>query len=160
MYGVDLKVPPVERAIPVVVIDLAFPLWVFGSLDGQRYLACRTELLAGVLLVRRKRGALIALCVLFRLGNDCYALDAASIVEHDLFRMEAENQSQALIAALLALETNPTAPEHLEACMRSAHSLKIDPPFRRIRSDQLHVHAIADVHAVVAAHDTTLGRGM
>lgn len=42
----------------------------------------------------------------------------------DLFRIEAENQTQALIAGLLALERDPNAAEHLEACMRAAHSLK------------------------------------
>lgn len=42
----------------------------------------------------------------------------------DLFRLEAENQTQVLIAGLLALERNPSAADQLEACMRAAHSLK------------------------------------
>ncbi|CAM5763059.1 hybrid sensor histidine kinase/response regulator [Labrys miyagiensis] len=42
----------------------------------------------------------------------------------DLFRAELETQSHALTTGLLALERNPTAADHLEACMRSAHSLK------------------------------------
>ena len=42
----------------------------------------------------------------------------------DLFRMEADSQSQALTASLLALERDPTAADHLECCMRAAHSLK------------------------------------
>ena len=42
----------------------------------------------------------------------------------DLFRLETENQAQVLTSGLLALERNPTAGEHLEACMRAAHSLK------------------------------------
>lgn len=42
----------------------------------------------------------------------------------DLFRVEAENQTQALTAGLLALERDPTASDDLEACMRAAHSLK------------------------------------
>lgn len=42
----------------------------------------------------------------------------------DLFRAELETQSQALTAGLLALERDPVAATHLEACMRAAHSLK------------------------------------
>src|SRR3954465_8977354 len=61
MYGVDLKIPPVECAVPVVVIDFAFSLWVFGPLDRECDAACRTKLLARVLLVCRERGSLIAL---------------------------------------------------------------------------------------------------
>jgi len=42
----------------------------------------------------------------------------------DLFRVEADDQAQVLTSGLLALERNPTAPQHLESCMRAAHSLK------------------------------------
>ncbi|HEY3658437.1 MAG TPA: hybrid sensor histidine kinase/response regulator [Steroidobacteraceae bacterium] len=42
----------------------------------------------------------------------------------DLFRMEADSHSQALTAGLLALERDPVAADHLERCMRAAHSLK------------------------------------
>lgn len=42
----------------------------------------------------------------------------------DLFRAELASQSQAFTAGLLALERDPTAAAHLEACMRAAHSLK------------------------------------
>lgn len=42
----------------------------------------------------------------------------------ELFRLEAENQTQALVAGLLALENNPSDAALLEACMRAAHSLK------------------------------------
>ena len=42
----------------------------------------------------------------------------------DLFRMEADDQAQVLTGGLLALERDPTASQHLESCMRSAHSLK------------------------------------
>ena len=42
----------------------------------------------------------------------------------ELFALEAEAQTQVLSAGLLALERNPTQAEHLEACMRAAHSLK------------------------------------
>lgn len=42
----------------------------------------------------------------------------------DLFWLEAETQTQAMTAGLLALERDATAKPHLEACMRAAHSLK------------------------------------
>ncbi|WP_339546484.1 hybrid sensor histidine kinase/response regulator [Pseudomonas sp. RA_35y_Pfl2_P32] len=46
----------------------------------------------------------------------------ASLLE--LFSLEAEAQTQVLSAGLLALERDPTQADHLEACMRAAHSLK------------------------------------
>ncbi|UHC80009.1 hybrid sensor histidine kinase/response regulator [Pseudomonas sp. NIBR-H-19] len=46
----------------------------------------------------------------------------ASLLE--LFSLEAEAQTQVLSAGLLALERNPTQADHLESCMRAAHSLK------------------------------------
>ncbi|MPQ86264.1 hybrid sensor histidine kinase/response regulator [Pseudomonas sp. MAFF 730085] len=46
----------------------------------------------------------------------------ASLLE--LFSLEADAQTQVLSAGLLALERNPTQADHLEACMRAAHSLK------------------------------------
>ena len=42
----------------------------------------------------------------------------------DMFRMEAETQAQVLTEGLLALENDPDAATHTEACMRAAHSLK------------------------------------
>lgn len=42
----------------------------------------------------------------------------------ELFRLEAEAQTQVLSDGLLALERNPAQAEQLEACMRAAHSLK------------------------------------
>jgi two-component system sensor histidine kinase and response regulator WspE len=42
----------------------------------------------------------------------------------DLFKAELETQSEALTTGLLALERDPVAADHLEACMRAAHSLK------------------------------------
>jgi two-component system sensor histidine kinase and response regulator WspE len=43
---------------------------------------------------------------------------------HDLFRTEAESQTQVLTDGLLALERDPRSAAQLEACMRAAHSLK------------------------------------
>lgn len=42
----------------------------------------------------------------------------------ELFRLEAEAQTQVLGAGLLLLERNPTQSDQLAACMRAAHSLK------------------------------------
>jgi two-component system sensor histidine kinase and response regulator WspE len=42
----------------------------------------------------------------------------------DLFRMEVDSHAQALTVGLLALERDPVAADHLERCMRAAHSLK------------------------------------
>ena len=50
--------------------------------------------------------------------------DLSQFSMQDLFRAEAESQTQALTSGLLALERSPTAADHLEACMRAAHSLK------------------------------------
>ncbi|CAN7328747.1 hybrid sensor histidine kinase/response regulator [Phenylobacterium sp. LjRoot225] len=50
--------------------------------------------------------------------------DLSQCSMHDLFRVEAESQTQVLTDGLLALERDPTSADHLEACMRAAHSLK------------------------------------
>lgn len=46
----------------------------------------------------------------------------ASLLE--LFSLEAEAQTLVLSTGLLALERDPTQADHLESCMRAAHSLK------------------------------------
>lgn len=43
---------------------------------------------------------------------------------HDLFRVEAENQTAVLTSGLLDLERGPASAEQLEALMRAAHSFK------------------------------------
>jgi two-component system, chemotaxis family, sensor histidine kinase and response regulator WspE len=50
--------------------------------------------------------------------------DLSQLSMQDLFRIEAENQTQVLTTGLLALERDPKAADQLEACMRAAHSLK------------------------------------
>jgi len=50
--------------------------------------------------------------------------DLSNLSMIDLFRMETESQTEAMTAGLLALERDPTASDHLEACMRAAHSIK------------------------------------
>ena len=50
--------------------------------------------------------------------------DLSQFSMHDLFRLEVEGQREVLTSGLLALERQPDAAGELEACMRSAHSLK------------------------------------
>lgn len=50
--------------------------------------------------------------------------DLSQLPMLELFRIEAESQTQLLTTELLRLEQNPDTPEALEACMRAAHSLK------------------------------------
>ncbi|MEQ1862406.1 MAG: hybrid sensor histidine kinase/response regulator [Chthoniobacteraceae bacterium] len=50
--------------------------------------------------------------------------DLSSMSLVDLFRIEAEAQTQTLTTGLLALERNEAAPSQLESLMRAAHSLK------------------------------------
>jgi two-component system, chemotaxis family, sensor histidine kinase and response regulator WspE len=73
----------------------------------------------------------------------------------DLFRMEADSQSQALTASLLALERDPGAADHLESCMRAAHSLKGAARIVGLNSGVLITHAMED--CFVAAQHGRIG---
>jgi two-component system sensor histidine kinase and response regulator WspE len=50
--------------------------------------------------------------------------DLSQFSMHDLFRLEVEGQREVLTGGLLQLEREPDNAAQLEACMRSAHSLK------------------------------------
>jgi two-component system sensor histidine kinase and response regulator WspE len=50
--------------------------------------------------------------------------DLSQFSMHDLFRLEVEGQREVLTGGLLQLEREPESAAQLEACMRSAHSLK------------------------------------
>jgi two-component system sensor histidine kinase and response regulator WspE len=50
--------------------------------------------------------------------------DLSQFSMHDLFRLEVEGQREVLTGGLLTLERAPEDAAQLEACMRSAHSLK------------------------------------
>jgi len=52
------------------------------------------------------------------------ATDLSQASMQELFRREAEEQTQLLSTGLLALERDPRAAAHLESCMRAAHSIK------------------------------------
>ena len=54
MDGVDLEIPPVERAVRVVVVYFAIAPRVLGPLYGERDPTGGTELITSVLLERRQ----------------------------------------------------------------------------------------------------------
>jgi len=62
----------------------------------------------------------------------------------DLFRMEVDSHAQALTAGLLALERDPVAADHLERCMRAAHSLKGAARIVGLRAGVSITHAMED----------------
>ena len=49
------------------------------------------------------------------------AQDLSQLSMQDLFRLEAESQTEVLTTGLLALERDPQARDQLETCMRAAH---------------------------------------
>ena len=79
------------------------------------------------------------------------ARDLSQMSMHDLFRMEAESQTQHLTEGLLALERNPAAADQLEACMRAAHSLKGAARIVDIEAGVALAHAMEDL-LVAAQH--------
>ena len=50
--------------------------------------------------------------------------DLSELSMLELFRLDAQGQTEALTAGLLALERDAAAADQLESCMRAAHSLK------------------------------------
>jgi two-component system sensor histidine kinase and response regulator WspE len=86
------------------------------------------------------------------------ALDLSQLSMHELFRAEAENQSQVLTAGLLALERNPTGPDHLEACMRAAHSLKGAARIVDIGAGVTLAHAMEDFFVAAQQGRVTLNQ--
>jgi two-component system sensor histidine kinase and response regulator WspE len=70
--------------------------------------------------------------------------DVSQLSMHDLFRTEAENLTQALTQGLLALERNPAAADHVDACMRAAHSFKGAARIVDIESGVALAHAMED----------------
>src|SRR5689334_14409613 len=75
----------------------------------------------------------------------------------DLFRMEAETQTQVLTSGLLALERNPAAAEQLELCMRAAHSLKGAARIVGLTVGVSVAHAMEDCFVAAQQGGLTLG---
>ena len=76
----------------------------------------------------------------------------------DLFRLEAEGQGQALVSGLLALEHDHGAPEHLDACMRAAHSLKGAARIVGLNAGVEVAHALEDCFVAAQAGTIVLGQ--
>jgi two-component system, chemotaxis family, sensor histidine kinase and response regulator WspE len=77
--------------------------------------------------------------------------DLSQFSMRDLFRIDAESQTQALTVGLLALEQDPRRSDQLEACMRAAHSLKGAARIVEIHPGVTVAHAMEDV--LVAAQN-------
>ena len=84
--------------------------------------------------------------------------DLSQLSMRDLFCVEAENQTEVLTAGLLALERNPTAADHLEACMRAAHSLKGAARIVEIDAGVALAHAMEDVFVAAQKGGITIDR--
>jgi len=84
--------------------------------------------------------------------------DLSQFSMRDLFRIEAEGQTHALTAGLLALEQNPRRADQLEACMRAAHSLKGAARIVEIHPAVTIAHAMEDLFVAAQEGRTLLGR--
>jgi len=76
----------------------------------------------------------------------------------DLFRLEAEGQGQALVSGLLGLEQDHAAAEHLDACMRAAHSLKGAARIVGLDAGVDIAHALEDCFVAAQAGTIVLGQ--
>jgi two-component system sensor histidine kinase and response regulator WspE len=76
----------------------------------------------------------------------------------DLFRLEAEGQGQALVSGLLGLEHDHAAAEHLESCMRAAHSLKGAARIIGLTAGVEIAHALEDCFVAAQAGRIVLGQ--
>jgi two-component system sensor histidine kinase and response regulator WspE len=74
----------------------------------------------------------------------------------DLFRVETETQALVLVSGLLALERDPTLADHLEACMRAAHSLKGAAQIVGLAVAVRVAHAMEDCFVAVQKGEVTL----
>lgn len=84
--------------------------------------------------------------------------DLSQFSMRDLFRIDAESQTHALTAGLLALEQDPRRAEQLEACMRAAHSLKGAARIVEIQPGVTVAHAMEDVFVAAQNGRVLLGR--
>ena len=76
----------------------------------------------------------------------------------DLFRLEAEGQGQALVSGLLGLEQDHAAADHLDACMRAAHSLKGAARIVGLTAGVDIAHALEDCFVAAQAGRIMLGQ--
>jgi two-component system sensor histidine kinase and response regulator WspE len=71
--------------------------------------------------------------------------DIRSVSMLDLFRTEVDNNCEILTENLLLLEKEPTSPDHLEALMRGAHSIKGAARIVDIKGAMGLAHAMEDI---------------
>jgi len=84
--------------------------------------------------------------------------DLSQLSMQDLFRLEAESQTEALTAGLLALERDPHAGDQLETCMRAAHSLKGAARIVDLDAGVALAHAMEDVLVAAQEHRIALAQ--
>lgn len=84
--------------------------------------------------------------------------DLSQFSLRDLFRIEAEGQTQELTRGLLALEADPRRPDLLEACMRAAHSLKGAARIVELGAAVTVAHAMEDLFVQAQAGAMVLDR--
>ena len=84
--------------------------------------------------------------------------DLSQFSMRDLFRIEAEGQTQALTVGLLALEKDPRRADQLEACMRAAHSLKGAARIVEIHPGVTIAHAMEDLFVAAQGGSVVLDR--
>jgi two-component system sensor histidine kinase and response regulator WspE len=82
--------------------------------------------------------------------------DLSQFSMRDLFRIEADGQTQALTDGLLALEKDPRRADQLEACMRAAHSLKGAARIVEIQPGVTIAHAMEDLFVAAQEGRTVL----
>ena len=84
--------------------------------------------------------------------------DLSELSMRELFRMEAQGQTQVLTTGLLALEQNPRRPDQLEECMRAAHSLKGAARIVDVGPGVVVAHAMEELFVAAQEGRTVLSR--
>lgn len=84
--------------------------------------------------------------------------DLSQMSMQELFRQEAESQTQVLTSGLLALENDASAADQLEACMRAAHSLKGAARIVGIDAGVDVAHAMEDCFVAAQRGELRLGK--
>jgi two-component system sensor histidine kinase and response regulator WspE len=84
--------------------------------------------------------------------------DLSQFSLRDLFRIEAEGQTQELMQGLLQLEKDPSRPDLLEGCMRAAHSLKGAARIVELGVAVTMAHAMEDIFVQAQNGTLTLDR--
>jgi two-component system sensor histidine kinase and response regulator WspE len=87
------------------------------------------------------------------------ATDLSQTSMHDLFRREAEEQTELLSTGLLALERDPHARSQLDSCMRAAHSIKGAARIVGLEAGVRVAHALESCFVAAQRGALVLGKG-